>query len=177
MMNQSLEMKTADQQQWYENDKELLKLEMKAMEVMKEVIPSAQNLIMNDGSMAWTVNYTAKMSNGHERKYKLLIVYNCDHPSLRHGQSVSVYFISPTFEELQKNFDRATAGKILKTLPYTILGPYGIRSLVLCDPNDYQMPNCGVTAAGYLRRALKWINYYELALENTEIWKEMLSWF
>lgn len=176
-MNQSLEMKTADQQQWYENDKELLNLEMKAMEAMKKVIPSAQNLIMNDGSMAWTVNYTAKMSNGQERKYKLLIVYNCDHPSLRYGQSVNVYFISPTFEELQKNFDRVATGKILKTLPYTILGPYGIRCLVLCDPNDYRMPNCGVTAAGYLRRALKWINYYELALENTWIWREMLPWF
>lgn len=174
MMNQLIKEKTTDRQQWYENNKELPNLEMKAMKEMKEVIPPARNLIMKDGSMAWTVNYTAEMSNGQERKYKLLIIYNCDHPSLRYGQSVSVYFISPTFEELQKIFDRAATGKILKTPPYTILGSYGIRCLVLCDPNDYRMLNCGVTVAGYLRRAIKWINYYELTLKNTEIWREML---
>ncbi|MBM6841326.1 hypothetical protein H6A03_07200 [[Clostridium] spiroforme] len=144
---------------------------------MKEVIPSAKNLIMKDGSMAWTVNYTAKTSDGHERKYKLLLVYNCDHPSLRYGQSVNVYFISPTFEELQKNLDRVVTDKILRTLPYTLLGPYGIRCLSLCDANVYRMPNCGMTASGYLRRTIKWINYYELALENAEIWQEMLPWF
>ena len=166
--NKPTDKVVSENQQWYEKNKELLEVETQAM---REYMPSAKNYIMRDGRMAWIVEYTVIIQGEKGRKYNLALVYNKDHPSLRYGQSVYVYLLNPTFEELRKMTIELDEG-LPKILPHTFVDSSGNKCLSLSEPADSYMRGCTISALVYLRRTVRWINYFELGLKNPKIWKK-----
>lgn len=157
--------------QWYERNKDLLKMELAAMHDFK---PDARyGFKKSDGKMYWLVNIRPKIfkDDSKNRKYTLMLIYDEDHPKARYGSSVKAIPISPSLEEMQKIVNSIPAIKD-KRIPH-ILRDSSNGELYLCSADTSNckddLNNGGITsAATSLRFAMRWINVFELAIHDPE---------
>ena len=162
--------------QWYETNKDLYNAEVAAMR--KEFNnPYLQPKFMNDGRMYWVVNTKpnlGKDENGKEYKtlkYKLLLVYDADHPKVRYGSSVKVYLVSPSIYELQSYVNRLP-GVMPKNIPHTLVDSAGVRYLCTADTlnvSDDIMRGITSAVTSY-RFAFRWLTIFELGIRDPATW-------
>ncbi len=162
--------------QWYETNKDLYNAEVAAMR--KEFNnPNLQPKFMNDGRMYWVVNTKPNLGrdeNGREyntMKYKLLLVYDADHPKVRYGSSVKVYPVSPSIDELQSYVNRLP-GVTPKNVPHTLVDSTGARYLCTADTSNVSDDiTRGITSAvTSYRFAVRWLTIFELGIRDPKTW-------
>lgn len=167
---------SASASQWYETNKDLYNAEVAAMR--KEFNnPNLQPKFMNDGRMYWVVNTKPNLGrdeNGREyntMKYKLLLVYDADHPKVRYGSSVKVYPVSPSIDELQSYVNRLP-GVTPKNVPHTLVDSTGARYLCTADTSNVSDDiTRGITSAvTSYRFAVRWLTIFELGIRDPKTW-------
>ena len=157
--------------QWYETNKDLYNAEIAAMR--KEFNnPNLQPKFMDDGRMYWVV--TAKPNLGREyttMKYKLLLVYDADHPKVRYGSSVKVYPVNPSINELQSYVNRLPS-VTPKNIPHTLVDSTGARYLCTADTTNVSDDiTRGITSAvTSYRFAFRWLTIFELGIRDPATW-------
>ena len=163
--------------QWYETNKDLYNAEVAAMR--KEFNnPNLQPKFLADGRMYWVVNTKPNLGvdeNDEPYKtmtYKLLLVYDADHPKVRFGSSVKVIPVSPSIDDLQKIVNELpTVDPRKKNIPHT-LQENGIRYLCTADTSNVSADiNRGITSAvTSYRFAYRWLTIFELGIRDPETW-------
>ena len=139
--------------------------------------PNLQPKFMNDGRMYWVVNTKPNLGrdeNGREyntMKYKLLLVYDADHPKVRYGSSVKVYPVSPSIDELQSYVNRLP-GVTPKNVPHTLVDSTGARYLCTADTSNVSDDiTRGITSAvTSYRFAVRWLTIFELGIRDPKTW-------
>lgn len=164
--------------QWYETNKDLYNAEVVAMR--KEFNnPNLQPKFMNDGRMYWVVNTKPNLGrdeNGrayNTLKYKLLLVYDADHPKVRYGSSVKVYPVSPSLDELQSYVNRLpSVASDKKNIPHTLIDSSGARYLCTADTSNVSDDiTRGITSAvTSYRFAVRWLTIFELGIRDPKTW-------
>ena len=162
--------------QWYETNKELYNAEVAAMR-REFNSPNLKPKFLSDGRMYWVVNTKPNLGcdeSGNPYKtmtYKLLLVYDADHPKVRYGSSVKVYPIKPTIDDLQRIVNRLP-GVTPKNIPHTLIDSDGIRYLCTADTRNVSADiSRGITSAvTSYRFAYRWLSIFELGIRNPEAW-------
>ena len=134
--------------------------------------PTLEPKFMKDGRMYWVVNTTPNLGPGFKTmRYKLLLVYDSDHPRKRYGSSVRVYLISPSIEELQAIVNHLPDVSP-KYIPHTLLDSSGTRYLCTADTSNVCADlSKGVTSAvTSYRFAYRWLMIFELGIRDPETW-------
>ena len=157
--------------QWYETNKDLYNAEVAAMR--KEFNnPNLEPKFMSDGRMYWVVNTTPNLGPGFKTmNYKLLLVYDPDHPKVRYGSSVKVYPVKPTIDELQSIVNRLP-GVSPKNIPHTLVDGTGARYLCTADTTNVSADlSKGITSAvTSYRFAYRWLMIFELGIRDPKTW-------
>ena len=157
--------------QWYETNKDLYNAEVAAMR--KEFNnPNLEPKFMSDGRMYWVVNTTPNLGPGFKTmNYKLLLVYDPDHPKVRYGSSVKVYPVKPTIEELQ-SIVNCLPGVSPKNIPHTLVDGTGARYLCTADTTNVSADiSKGITSAvTSYRFAYRWLMIFELGIRDPKTW-------
>ena len=157
--------------QWYETNKDLYNAEVAAMR-REFNDPTLEPKFMKDGRMYWVVNTTPNLGPGFKTmRYKLLLVYDSDHPRKRYGSSVRVYLISPSIEELQAIVNHLPDVSP-KYIPHTLVDSSGVRYLCTADTSNVCADlSKGVTSAvTSYRFAYRWLMIFELGIRDPETW-------
>ena len=162
--------------QWYETNKDLYNAEVAAMR-REFNSPNLKPKFLSDGRMYWVVNTKPNLGcdeSGNPYKtmtYKLLLVYDADHPKVRYGSSVKVYPIKPTIDDLQRIVNRLP-GVTPKNIPHTLIDSDGIRYLCTADTRNVSADiSRGITSAvTSYRFAYRWLSIFELGIRNPEAW-------
>lgn len=164
--------------QWYETNKDLYNAEVAAMR-REFNNPNLQPQFMDDGRMYWVVNTKpnlGKDENGNEyktMKYKLLLVYDADHPKVRYGSSVKAYPASPTIEEMQGYVNRLpSVARDKKNIPHVLPDETGHLYLCSADTSNVSADiSKGVTSAvTSYRFAVRWLTIFELGIRDPKTW-------
>ena len=159
--------------QWYETNRDLYNAEVSAMR--KEFNnPYLEPKFMRDGRMYWVVNTTPNLGPGYKTmKYKLLLVYDPDHPHVRYGSSVKVYPVSPSIDDLQSIVNRLP-GVSPKNIPHTLTDGAGGRYLCTADTTNVSADyGKGVTSAvTSYRFAYRWLMIFELGIRDPKTWSK-----
>lgn len=146
--------------QWYENDPELLEMEIAAMAQSFNGFELGK---LDDGRLYWmgTVSpgvYETKF--GTKREYTLMAVYQQNHPQQRMGSSVYVYPLLPDAEELMEELYQKTG-----SYPSHILRDSdNQRYLCTAESSDVKTGTTVTTAASVIGWAVKWLLAFELVL-------------
>ena len=157
--------------QWYETNRDLYNAEVAAMR--KEFNnPTLEPKFMSDGRMYWVVNTTPNLGPGFKTMhYKLLLVYDPDHPKVRYGSSVKVYPVTPSIDDLQTIVNRLP-GVSPKNIPHTLIDGSGGRYLCTADTTNVSDDlSRGVTSAvTSYRFAYRWLMIFELGIRDPKTW-------
>ena len=144
--------------QWYENDPELLQMEIAAMERAFDGFELGK---LDDGRLYWIGNvtpgvYETKFGISNRKTYTLMAVYQNNHPQQRMGSSVHVYPLEPDVQELI-NFCGFYPSHLLRD---------SADQYYLCtaEADNVQAGSTVTTAASVLAWAVKWLTAYELVL-------------
>lgn len=109
--------------------------------------------------------YKAKQKDSTERTYKIKLVCRPEEDALlTYGQSVDVYILEPTYEEMQKMLKEGK-GEGGASLSHVMVDAEGRKCLSLCKPEDFQSPCHSIPVEEYVRRTIKWIIEFEKRLE------------
>ena len=145
--------KLAASMYWYENDPDLYREEVKAM---NQQFPQFELRKLSDGRLCWigTVKPTSVRKNA---SWMLQLVYDHNHPSNNnYGGSVRVYVIDPDLEELKRK---------LGGIPHLLRDPSGNIHLCTARREDVKTGrNLSTSAVASLAWAIKWICVFELWL-------------
>ena len=145
--------KLAASMYWYENDPELYREEVQAM---NRQFPQFELRKLSDGRLCWigTVRPTAVRKNA---SWMLQLVYDHNHPSNNNwGGSVRVYVIDPDLDKMNKQ---------LGGIPHLLRDPSGNIHLCTARREDVRTGrNLSTSAVSSLAWAIKWITVFELWL-------------
>lgn len=160
--------------QWYVKNRELYEAEVAAM---REELgdPKLNPKFMSNGQMYWVVSTRPNLGPGFKTmKYRLLLVYDSDHPRVRYGTSIKVYPIDPSIDEMQDIINDLNIHP--KEIPHTITDDHGRRYLCSADKRyvsasskSYQGITSAVTS---LRFAYRWLMLFELGLRDPKTWSK-----
>ena len=138
---------------WYENDPELLKAEIFAM---NKFFPNFKLSKEDDGRYTWLGTINTGVTG--DLTWTLQILYDNNFPKSRMGGSVKIYTIDPDIDELSKN---------LNWRPHHLLKDEGgYTYLCTAESNDVKSGNTVTSAATTLSWAVKWIVVFELVLSG-----------
>ena len=147
------EGKLAASMYWYENDPELFREEVAAM---NKQFPQFELRKLSDGRLSWigTVRPTTVRKNA---AWMLQLVYDNNHPSNNNwGGSVRVYVIDPDLEAMNRK---------LGGIPHVLHDPSGNLHLCTARKEDVKTGrNLSTSAVSSLAWAIKWICVFELWL-------------
>ena len=145
--------KLAASMYWYENDPDLYREEVAAM---NRQFPQFELKKISDGRLCWigTVKPTSVRENA---SWMLMLVYDHNHPSNNNwGGSVRVYVIDPDLDELNRK---------LGGIPHLLRDPSGNIHLCTARKEDVKTGrNLSTSAVASLAWAIKWICVFELWL-------------
>ena len=145
--------KLAASMYWYENDPDLYREEVAAM---NRQFPQFELKKLSDGRLCWigTVKPTSVRENA---SWMLMLVYDHNHPSNNNwGGSVRVYVIDPDLDELNRK---------LGGIPHLLRDPSGNIHLCTARKEDVKTGrNLSTSAVASLAWAIKWICVFELWL-------------
>jgi len=150
---------------WYELDPKLLKAEKDAMAMAFNGFTLGK---LDDGRLYWIGDvtpgvYETKFGIQNRITYKLMAVYQNNHPHQQMGSSVFVYPISPDVDELI-DFCGFRPSHLL-------LDSANEYYLCTAEADNVQAGTTITTAASVLAWAVKWLTAYELVLTG-ELSKE-----
>lgn len=145
--------KLAASMYWYENDPDLYREEVAAM---NRQFPQFELRKLSDGRLCWigTVKPTSVRENA---SWMLQLVYDHNHPSNNNwGGSVRVYVIDPDLDEINQK---------LGGIPHLLHDPSGNIHLCTARKEDVKTGrNLSTSAVASLAWAIKWICVFELWL-------------
>lgn len=138
--------------QWYERDPMLLEAEKAAM---NRDFPQFKLIKLDDGRLAWVGDVRLNVMGNNS--WRLLAVYQPNHPEQRMGSSVFVYLVEPSIEALIEQ---------LGWRPHHLLRDSNNRNYLCTTETSYvKATNTQVTSADtVLRWAIKWLLCFELVL-------------
>ena len=138
--------------QWYERDPMLLEAEKAAM---NKDFPQFSLIKLDDGRLAWVGDVSLNV--GGCKKWRLMAVYQPNHPEQRMGSSVYVYLVEPSIESLIEQLDWR---------PHHLLRDSNNRDYLCTTEAEFvKASNKQVTSADtVLRWAVKWLLCFELVL-------------
>ncbi len=138
--------------QWYERDPMLLEAEKAAM---AKDFPQFSLIKLDDGRLAWVGDVSLKVMGNN--KWRLMAVYQPNHPVQQMGSSVYVYLVEPSIEALIEQ---------LGWRPHHLLRDSNNRNYLCTTEADFvKATNKQVTSADTVMRwALKWLLGFELVL-------------
>lgn len=144
--------KLAALMQWYERDPMLLQAEKEAM---SRDFPQFSLIKLNDGRLAWVGD--VKLNVMGDNSWRLMAVYQPNHPVQQMGSSVYVYLVEPSIEALIEQ---------LGWRPHHLLRDSNNRNYLCTTEAGYvKATNTQVTSANtVLRWAIKWLLCFELVL-------------
>ena len=142
--------------QWYENDPDLLEMEIAAM---AKAFNGFQLGKADDGRLYWLGEVTPGIYEtkfGVRRTYTLMAVYQNNHPHQQMGSSVFIYPVLPDIDEMIREIGYR---------PHHLLVDSG-GQVYLCtaEAQNIQVGSTITTAASVLAWAVKWLSCYELVL-------------
>ena len=154
--------------QWYHQNPALQRAEIAAM---RDIKPDAKYGFMPDGKMYWSVRLRPIIC-GQRKDWTILMVYDNDHPQIRHGGSLKAYPAKPNIDEMQAMVNRSSVSP--KNIPHLMQDED--RQLYMCT-QDINNIHGGrkkgekvTTAAACLRFAMRWITVFELGLIDPTTW-------
>jgi len=144
--------KLAALMQWYERDPTLLDAEKAAM---NRDFPQFSLIKLNDGRLAWVGD--VKLNVMGNNSWRLMAVYQPNHPVQQMGSSVYVYLVEPSIEALIEQ---------LGWRPHHLLRDSNNRDYLCTTEASYvKATSTQVTSANtVLRWAIKWLLCFELVL-------------
>ena len=144
--------KLAALMQWYERDPMLLEAEKAAM---NRDFPQFSLIKLDDGRLAWVGD--VKLNVMGNNSWRLMAVYQPNHPVQQMGRSVYVYLVEPSIEALIEQ---------LGWRPHHLLIDSNNRNYLCTTEASYvKATNTQVTSANtVLRWAIKWLLCFELVL-------------
>lgn len=157
--------------QWYETNKDLYNAEVAAMRAEMND-PNLQPKFLPDGRMYWVISCRPNLGPGYKTMtYKLLLIYDPNHPRVCYGSSVHVYLAGPTLPDLQKIVN-ALPNVTPKLIPHTLPDDEGGRYLCTVGTEDVSADlNRGVTSAvTSFRFAYRWLTVFELGIRDPKTW-------
>lgn len=144
--------KLANLLQWYERDPMLLEAEKSAM---TRDFPQFSLIKLNDGRLAWVGD--VKLNVMGNNSWRLMAVYQPNHPEQRMGSSVYVYLVEPSIESLIEQ---------LGWRPHHLLRDSNNRDYLCTTEAGYVKASKtqSTSANTVLRWAIKWLLCFELVL-------------
>lgn len=144
--------KLADLMQWYERDPMLLEAEKAAM---TRDFPQFQLIKLNDGRLAWVGDVSLNVMGNN--KWRLMAVYQPNHPEQRMGSSVYVYLVEPSIESIIEQ---------LGWRPHHLLRDSNNRNYLCTTEAEYVKASKtqSTSANTVMRWAIKWLLCFELVL-------------
>ena len=144
--------KLAALMQWYDRDPMLLQAEKEAMH---RDFPQFSLIKLGDGRLAWVGD--VKLNVMGDNSWRLMAVYQPNHPVQQMGSSVYVYLVEPSIEALIEQ---------LGWRPHHLLRDSNNRNYLCTTEAGYvKATNTQVTSANtVLRWAIKWLLCFELVL-------------
>ena len=138
--------------QWYERDPVLLEAEKAAM---NRDFPQFSLIKLNDGCLAWVGDVSLNVMGNNS--WRLMAVYQSNHPEQRMGSSVHVYLVEPRIEDMIEQ---------LGWRPHHLLRDSNNRDyLCTTEAGDVKASKAQSTSANtVLRWAIKWLLCFELVL-------------
>jgi hypothetical protein len=138
--------------QWYERDPMLLEAEKAAM---NKDFPQFSLIKLDDGRLAWVGDVSLNV--GGCKKWRLMAVYQPNHPVQQMGSSVYVYLVDPSIEALIEQ---------LGWRPHHLLRDSNNRNYLCTTEAGYvKASSTQVTSANTVMRwAIKWLLCFELVL-------------
>ena len=144
--------KLASLLQWYERDPTLLDAEKAAM---NRDFPQFSMIKLNDDRLAWVGDVSLNVMGNN--KWRLLAVYQPNHPVQQMGSSVYVYLVEPSIESLIEQ---------LGWRPHHLLRDSNNRDYLCTTEAGFVKASKtqSTSAATVLRWAIKWLLCFELVL-------------
>ena len=144
--------KLANLLQWYERDPVLLEAEKAAM---NRDFPQFSLIKLDDGRLAWVGDVSLNVMGNNS--WRLMAVYQPNHPVQQMGSSVYVYLVEPSIEALIEQ---------LGWRPHHLLRDSNNRNYLCTTEAGYvQASSTRSTSANtVLRWAIKWLLCFELVL-------------
>lgn len=144
--------KLANLLQWYERDPMLLEAEKAAM---ARDFPQFSLIKLDDGRLAWVGD--VKLNVMGDNSWRLMAVYQPNHPEQRMGSSVYVYLVEPSVEFLIEQ---------LGWRPHHLLRDSNNRDYLCTTEAEYVKASKtqSTSANTVLRWAIKWLLCFELVL-------------
>lgn len=138
--------------QWYERDPVLLEAEKAAM---ARDFPQFSLIRLNDGSLAWVGD--VKLNVMGNNAWRLMAVYQSNHPDQCMGSSVHVYLVEPRIEDMIEQ---------LGWRPHHLLRDSNNRDYLCTTEAGYVKASKtqSTSANTVLRWAIKWLLCFELVL-------------
>ena len=163
--NAEADVNSSNRTQWYEENPQLQKLEIKAMENLH---PDAKMGYLPNGQMYWQVRIHPVVC-GKRKDWTLLAIYDSKHP-IAGGSGIKWYPAKPNYNEMMQMVNNSNITP--KTIPHLLRDDDN--RIYICtqgkpDLDEYY----GVkvrTAAYSLRFAMRWITYFELGLIDQQTW-------
>lgn len=147
--------------QWYKKHPELYQMEIDAM---KTVCPEASHGFLDTGQMYW-IAPCFSIANGQQKKWTLFLLYDSDYPHRDH--SVRCYPIKPNYDEIKRTLLESEV--IPKTIPHCIQDEKG---MVYFSTERAGDDGIITSATSELRRAFRWIYYFECGVQDQNIWNQ-----
>ena len=146
------ETKLAALLQWYERDPMLLEAEKAAM---ARDFPQFSLIKLDDGRLAWVGD--VKLNVMGNNSWRLMAVYQSNHPEQRMGSSVYVYLVEPSIEALIEQ---------LGWRPHHLLRDSENRNYLCTTEAGYVKASKtqSTSANTVMRWAIKWLLCFELVL-------------
>lgn len=146
------EGKLANLLQWYERDPMLLDAEKAAM---NRDFPQFSLIKLSDDRLAWVGDVSLNVMGNN--KWRLMAVYQPNHPVQQMGSSVYVYLVEPSIESLIEQ---------LGWRPHHLLRDSNNRDYLCTTEAGYVKASKtqSTSAATVLRWAIKWLLCFELVL-------------
>lgn len=146
------ETKLAALLQWYERDPMLLEAEKAAM---ARDFPQFSLIKLDDGRLAWVGD--VKLNVMGNNSWRLMAVYQSNHPEQRMGSSVYVYLVEPSIEALIEQ---------LGWRPHHLLRDSENRNYLCTAEAGYVKASKtqSTSANTVMRWAIKWLLCFELVL-------------
>lgn len=138
--------------QWYERDPMLLEAEKAAM---NRDFPQFSLIKLNDGRLAWVGDVSLNVMGNN--KWRLMAVYQPNHPEQRMGSSVYVYMVEPSIESIIEQ---------LGWRPHHLLRDSNNRNYLCTTEAEYVKASKtqSTSANTVMRWAIKWLLCFELVL-------------
>lgn len=164
--NAEVDVNSLKKTQWYEENPQLQKLEMKAME---NIYPDAKMGYLPNGQMYWIVHMYPVVCD-QKKDWTLLAIYGSDYPQQRWGGSLNFYPVKPNYYEMMQMVNNSNV--IPKTIPHILRDSDDQIYLSTQERPDYFESHRlkKETAASRLRFVMRWITFFELGLVDQQTW-------